>query len=168
MLYKNLFSIYYRPSALYLSFTFLFSYFSGDASNSTLPQQSPSSAMTAPDKIKAPSGSARDGESSYKGSQLTQNLNSCIQNTNNRNNNISQNTADCNGSSKSGDQYQKNIANAGLSPYAHHSIANDHQAMPRNRSSSPTNASHFADGSGVLADVPPARPSKRQYIQKSK
>ena len=125
-------------------------------------------AMTSSDKIKAPSGSARDGGSSYKGSQLTQNLNSFIHNTNNKNNNISQNTADYNGSSKSGDQYQKHIANAGLSPYAHHSIANDHQAMPRNRSSSPTNASHFADGSGVLADAPPARPSKRQYIQKSK
>ena len=122
-------------------------------------------AMTSSDKIIASSRNAQDGGRSYKSSQTTQNLNSSVHNTNNLNNNISQNTADYNDSNESGDQHQRNIANVGLSPHLNHSTAIDHRAMS---SKSPSNASHFAAGSGILADTPPARPTRKQYTQKSK
>merc|ERR1711997_1303797 len=33
---------------------------------------------------------------------------------------------------------------------------------------SPSHESHFSGGSGVLADTPPARPARRQYVNKSR
>ena len=96
------------------------------------------------------------GNSGLKNSQQ-QNRNSSLcnnNNINNINNNTSENVVDYN------DQPEVNHrdnASGGL-----HVTGRDQGVI------SPSNASHFAPGSGVLSDTLPARPARRQYMQKSK
>ena len=49
---------------------------------------------------------------------------------------------------------------------SHHLVTpdNDHQMSKK----SPSHESHFSGGSGILADTPPKRPERRQYVNKSK
>ena len=49
---------------------------------------------------------------------------------------------------------------------SHHLVTpdNDHRMSKK----SPSHESHFSGGSGILADTPPKRPERRQYVNKSK
>ena len=155
-----------------------------DASNTTSPPQStespisPSSTqsvlkpvMTSSDKVM----SSSPHDSGGRNQQMTQpNSNSSIYhpettttNNINNNNNNSQNTENNhnNDALNKSNRCQDNQEDGPLFR-SHHLVTpdNDHQMSKK----SPSHESHFSGGSGILADTPPKRPERRQYVNKSK
>ena len=112
------------------------------------------------------------GGSQFRSSHQTttqQNSNSSVHhnttNIINNNNNNSQNTENHNNDAlRKTSRYQENqeednrLKNNLVTPDNEHVLSKK----------SPSHESHFSGGSGVLEDTPPARPARRQYVNKSK
>lgn len=85
----------------------------------------------------------------------------------NNNNNNSQNTENNhnNDALNKSNRCQENQEDGPLFR-SHHLVTpdNDHRMSKK----SPSHESHFSGGSGILADTPPKRPERRQYVNKSK
>ena len=155
----------------------MYFYISVDASNTTSPPQassnnSPSSTqsvekpiMTSSDKLmSSPHDSSgrnqpNSNSSIYHPDNTTSNNinnNNHSQNTeNNYNNDALNKSSRCQDSQEDGPVFR-----------SHHLVTpdNDHRKSQK----SPSHDSHFSGGSGLLADTPPKRPERRQYVNKSK
>ena len=127
--------------------------------------------MTSSDKVM----SSSPHDSGGRNQQMTQpNSNSSIYhpettttNNINNNNNNSQNTENNhnNDALNKSNRCQDNQEDGPLFR-SHHLVTpdNDHRMSKK----SPSHESHFSGGSGILADTPPKRPERRQYVNKSK
>ena len=167
----------------------LFIFILVDASNTTSPPQASSTAetpispsstlsvakpvMTSSDKVI----SSSPHDSGGRNQQATQqNSNSSVYHpdtttTNNINNNINNNNSQNIETNHNNDALNKSSRcqdNQDDGPLfrSHHLVTpdnNDHRLSKK----SPSQESHFAGGSGILADTPPKRPERRQYVNKS-